>query len=474
MPSIVERRFRPSVARWLFVSALSAFGAVSACSGGGAPEPQPGTAGTTPSSTGGDSGAPGAETGGTATASGGDGGTTNDGGDPGVPAGSPNGAGEAGTTGSAPTVPPPRQYPDYEFVYDPPEAPPLTPDNACALGSTEAVPTPLDMYILFDRSGSMNLPQSMPEGSTVPGEGDCNVGDDVVSRWCYSINALDAFFGSPEAAGTGIALQFFPAGGCTSSGNPFLYSCCDSGDCCRGSLEATPAVSLLELPAARAELAAALDAEIPWADRTPIEAALRGMIDYTRRAARPNRQMIGLLVTDGGPEGCASKESTLANLVRSHLSRTGIPTYIVGTQGAAFSWLETIAAAGGAPEHTEHCAAGVRPCHFYNVGSGQPDVFIEVLQQIRRSAIACRFQIPEAEGGLVDPDEIALSFTPTGQDEARRVNRVASADDCTNAGGFYYDDNDDPQSILLCPSSCADFRAGDGGEVKILLGCKGS
>jgi hypothetical protein len=320
----------------------------------------------------------------------------------------------------------------------------------------------------------MNLPQSLPTPGTSDGEGDCEVGDSTVSRWCNSINALDRFFGSSAAAGTGVALQFFPAGDCSSSTSPFLYDCCSSGACCRGGAEAAPVVTLGDLPAARGALAEALNAARPAADRTPIEAALRGIIDFTARARRPGRQMMGLLITDGGPEGCQNSASSLARLVASHRESTGIPTYVVGTQGAAFTWLETIAIAGGAPEHTTHCAGGVRPCHFYSVGSGQPDVFIDVLHQIRRSAIACRFAMPQGEDGLIDPEEVALSFTPAGSSEKTRVNRVDSAAKCTTAGGFYYDDNEAPKNILLCPASCGDFREGDGGSVEILLGCKGS
>lgn len=472
-------RLSNSGASRLGVAALVlAFGAAGACSGtDGGSDPDTTSGRSNISGAAGTSGTAGTQSSeGGASGSGGEGGhESGEGGQ--SAAGNAGAAGaeaDAGSAGEPNGIPRPREYPDVEFVYDPPTLPPLTPDDACALGSTEALPTPLDMYVLFDRSGSMNLPQSMPGPSSATGGGDCNVGDGVFSRWCHSINSLDAFFGSPEATGTGVALQFFPAGDCATSSNPFLHACCSSGGCCQGTAEGTPTVPLQDLPAGRTELASALNAQVPAADRTPIEAALRGLIDHTARARRPDRQMMGLLITDGGPEGCQSSASSLARLVETHRTRTGIPIYVVATQGAAFSWLETIAIAGGAPEHTSHCAGGVRPCHFYGVGAGQPDVFIDVLQQIRRSAIACRFEMPDNQGGLVNPDEIALSVTPSGGDEGVRVNRVAAARDCTSAGGFYYDDNRAPRHILLCPATCSEFRGGDGGKVEVLLGCKGS
>jgi hypothetical protein len=395
-------------------------------------------------------------------------------------------AGEAGETGSAGassgssgsagggSIPDAgRSYPDVTFTYDAGPSTTLTPDAACASSAVETLPIPLDMYVVLDRSGSMNLPQALPVGNTTPGAGDCNVGDATASRWCYSINALDKFFGSSAAAGTQMALQFFPAGGCTTSPSPLLFGCCSSGACCKGALEAQPDV-IGTLPESRQSFVAALNAATPWADRTPIEAALRGIIQYTKTAARPGRQMMGLLITDGGPEGCQSSAASLAALISAHLSATGVPIYIVGTQGAAYSWLESLAAVGGAPLHDQRCAGGVKPCHFYDVGSGKPAVFIEVLQQIQRAAIACTFAMPTTDAGLADPSEVALALTPSGSSSAARVPQVTTLADCGSADGFYYDDNGSPNVISLCPSSCDALRAGDGGKVELLLGCKGS
>lgn len=368
---------------------------------------------------------------------------------------------------------PARDYPDVNFVYDPPPPPDLTPDDACGADSVRTAPISLDMYIVLDRSGSMNLPQPMPTRNVTPGGGDCNVGDPTVSRWCHSLNALDGFFTSPLAAGTGIALQFFPAGDCRMSSSPLLYSCCNSGACCGGSAEAMPVVPLATLPEGHAALVSALNAAEPWADRTPIEAALRGILAYTKKSARAGRQMLGLLITDGGPEGCQANADTLASLVKNQLTSAHIPTYVIGTQGAAYSWLETIAKAGGAPSHTARCAGGVSPCHFYDVGDGNPAVFTDVLQQIRRAAIACTFEMPSPDQGLIDPTDVALSWTAASGGASTRVLRVASAADCA-AGGFYYDDASAPKTLSLCPSSCDALRSKDGGDVQILLGCRGS
>ncbi|HET9954714.1 MAG TPA: vWA domain-containing protein [Polyangiaceae bacterium] len=361
-------------------------------------------------------------------------------------------------------------FPDIDFNVGGSSEPPLTPDDACVQSRVHTEPIPLDVYIMLDRSGSMNLPQAMPIGNTTAGGGDCNVGDTKESRWCNAINALNAFFISPDVQGTRVALQFFPAGTCQSSSNPLVYGCCSSGQCCLGAAEATPDVKLGALPAQAEPLRAALNAQVPWADRTPIEAALRGLLKYTSTQITPGRQVLNMLITDGGPEGCDSNQNSLARLVASY----GLPTYVIGTQGAAYSWLEPIAVAGGAPAHTKHCAGGVSPCHFYDVGSAKADVFVEVLKQIRRSAIACHFAVPPSDVGLVDPTRVKLSFTPANATSATTLKRVDGASACGTGGGFYYDKPLDPSFISLCPSSCDAVRAADGGDMELLVGCLGS
>ena len=89
-------------------------------------------------------------------------------------------------------------FPDANFVYEPPAEP-----DACARSEFLAEPLPVDLYVMLDRSGSMNIPQSLPPVV----DGDCDVGDPTVSRWCYTLNALDGFFASGEKEETGAALK---------------------------------------------------------------------------------------------------------------------------------------------------------------------------------------------------------------------------------------------------------------------------
>jgi len=363
-------------------------------------------------------------------------------------------------------------FPDVTFVYDAaPEDGGVTQDSACATATVRATTVPLDIYVMFDRSGSMNLPQPLPASGN-PGAGDCNVGGTTVSRWCYAINALGSFFRAPSSAEIGVALQFFPNGDCNSN-VPFGYGCCSSGACCNGVPDSTPAVALGTLPGNAAALIAALDAQIPWGDRTPIEAALRGLTRYTKDRKRAGREIVGLLITDGGPEGCESSAARLAAIASGHLSSTGIRTFVMGVDGAVFPTLETIAIAGGGPSHTANCDAGITPCHFYSVRDGTPAAFNNALQAIRRASIGCEFSMPTTDAGLLNPDQVTLEYFPGGAGTARRISKVHSASSCSG-DGFYYDSNTSPSRITLCPGTCTRVQGDSAGKVDILLGCLGS
>ena len=64
----------------------------------------------------------------------------------------------------------------------------IDPDAACATASEEATLVPVNMIIMFDRSGSM----------------------DQSNKWPNATSALTAFFEDPGTAGLRIALRFFP------------------------------------------------------------------------------------------------------------------------------------------------------------------------------------------------------------------------------------------------------------------------
>jgi hypothetical protein len=244
---------------------------------------------------------------------------------------------------------------------------------------------PVDMFIMFDRSGSM--------GS------DCNIGQTTNSKWCKAINALSGYFKSQGAKDQAAALQFFP------------LPTHDTALCKSGDSYVTPALptagqyTTLPSDSFDALLNSTTTDNGNQNKGTPTEAAIRGLTRFTDANRRGGRVTIGILITDGNPNGCDQNLTNLSNLLAAHLQATKIRTYVIGMEGASFDRLEEVAQGGGGPEHpdkvgaiTDACGNGNGPCRHWNVGDGDPAIFTAALAAIQESADGCK-----EGGGAVNP-----------------------------------------------------------------------
>lgn len=239
---------------------------------------------------------------------------------------------------------------------------------------------PVDMYIMFDRSGSMGM--------------DCNLGQTVNSKWCKAINALSGYFKSTGSTGQAAALQFFPLPGHTQA-------LCSTGN--QYSTPALPTADYQLLPSSAFDTL--LNQTVSNGGNTPTEAAIRGLTAFTAANRRPGKVTIGILITDGDPNGCNEDLGDLSNLLQAHHAATTIRTYVIGMEGASFGKLEQIAQGGNAPTHADNvsgisdaCGDGAGPCRHWNVGDGDPAVFGAALAAIQESADGCK-----PGGGIVNP-----------------------------------------------------------------------
>ncbi|MCC6902397.1 MAG: hypothetical protein IT377_25725 [Polyangiaceae bacterium] len=384
-----------------------------------------GSSATGGSSTGGSAGSGGSSTGGSGTGGSGTGGS---------------GTGGAGTGGSAGDA----GIADVSFTYDGPVGDDGGIGDACAATTVKADPAPLDMFIMLDNSASMGA--------------DCTIGQATTSKWCYSINALSQFF-QAAPSGTGVALQYFPK--CWPS----------TTECTTGTSCAVAEVGLATLPGNLTALQTSLNGTTP-SGGTPMEAALNGLTKFTQANKQPGRVMIGVFITDGVPEGCTTNVNVLAGIVQNHLTATGIKSFVIGMDGADFGKLDSIAAPGGASPHTQYCG-GSSPCYSYDVDNGNPAAFTAVLAAIQKSAVACQYSMPTTDGGIVDLNKVEVQYFPGGNPPAQKLTKVTSSAACTGAGWFF-DNNANPKSILLCPGSCSVVQLDSKAKVDVNLGCLGS
>jgi von Willebrand factor type A domain-containing protein len=323
-------------------------------------------------------------------------------------------------------------------------------DSSCGGEVFAGKNIPLDIYIMFDQSGSMCACLDPGAGQLCVASGCTTTRLDAVRQ------AIEEFVSDPNSAGIGVGLGVFgqQAIGETS---------CDVND------YGTPRVRVGVLPDQASALTDALDGLEPTGE-TPTGPALRGACEYAKGygASALDHQVALLLLTDGRPEApstcrggagaCCPNLDDAVQAAEACRTEAGIRTFVVGI-GPLLDNLEQIAVAGG----TERA---------YLVQGG--DVSNEVLNALNRirgaAAIPCELPLPEPpRGESLALDSINLDYEGAGC--ARTAfSSVSSADDCGEDDGWHYDDPNAPQRILLCPRSC-DRVSGPGGNLYYSVGC---
>ena len=312
---------------------------------------------------------------------------------------------------------------DVSFGYDVIE----TGADACAETKVQAVPLPLSMYLLLDRSGSMTF----------------------ANKWSTAVDGITQFVQAPEASGAKVALQYFPL---------------DVGHDCAGGAYGVPEVPLGLLPGHAPSIVASLSAALPEGTTTPLEGALNGISQFcSSYASAPpgmDEKVVGVLVTDGMPDGPC--DNTLAGLKAIAAASFGgtpsIPIYVMGMSGADFTVLGEIAASGGTQG-------------AYSVTTGGPAAFLAALEEIRADAVGCAFSMPQPDAGTVDLDQVAVLYQ-TGSGSPQTLPRVADETSC--GIGWYFDVNAAPTTVHLCASTCNILKGDPQASIDISLGCLGS
>jgi hypothetical protein len=89
------------------------------------------------------------------------------------------------------------------------------------------------------------------------------------------------------------------------------------------------------------------------------------------------------------------------------------------------------------------------------------------------SQVACVYDIPTPSMGEIDYGKVNVAFKPNPNAPEQPIYYVpGGAADCDAAGGWYYDDPNDPSQILLCPATCNAVQLGEGGAITVKFGCQ--
>lgn len=295
---------------------------------------------------------------------------------------------------------------------------------------------PLDLYLLFDQSGSMSTIVEASSGKT---------------RMDIVRGALDAFLRDPESAGIGIGLGYFGQ-------MPLGATSCDPRD------YGIPAVAFGELPDNALELNRSLEAQEPTGE-TPTGAALEGACAVAREHQAQTRGRVTaiLLVTDGEPKAPLSApecEPTLDEAeaaARNCLADANIATYVLGV-GPALTNLERIARAGGTTS-------------AYLADLDNQGQVLETLRQVRGAALPCSFRLTNHSSDTLDYSKSTVGYLDHACGYFDLAHLEASTACTRTKTGYFFDDPAAPTRIDLCPSTCAEVRA-NGQQLFYSIGCQ--
>jgi hypothetical protein len=307
----------------------------------------------------------------------------------------------------------------------------------CAATTRQGEAVPLDIFVIWDRSGSM--------------DDDVNGG----TKWDLVVAAFEAFVNDPQSAGIGVGIQYFPL-----SSDSDLPD--DRNTSCNVADYSVAAVPIAPLPENAAPVLASVHALSP-AGRTPTRVGLAGAIEYARNWAtqHPDRKVVVLLQTDGEPNVCESTVQAVSDVAASGLNGTpSLPTYVIGV-GSELRNLDEIARAGG----TDHA-------FIVDTSQNTTQQFVDAMNSIRGAAgLPCDFLIPP--GSAVDFGKVNVAFTPPGAPAAVQLANAATEAECDpTVGGWFYDNPSTPTRIRLCKASCDAVVAQPEGRLDVLLGCK--
>lgn len=305
--------------------------------------------------------------------------------------------------------------------------------DGCVGEYFEGESLPLDLYVMFDQSGSMLN----------------DVGG--LTRLAAVQQATTEFLRDPATRGIGVGIGYF-------GDEPIGETSCEPAS------YAAPAVPI---SLDHESVIASLDARTPTGE-TPTAAALDGACGYAAawKQDHPERAVVVLLVTDGKPEApvscasgscCPDIDTAEAAARACHEQMPFVSTYVLGV-GPELDLLNRIAAAGGTKQ-------------AYLVGNDQVAAnVLAALSKIRGdAAIPCSLAIPEPPAG--ERPDFGLVNLLAGTDCLSPIYHVETAADCGTDGGWYYDDPSAPKSVELCASTCGAVSL-PGTRLRFSIGCQ--
>ncbi len=297
----------------------------------------------------------------------------------------------------------------------------------CQVEETQILPTPSDVLLVLDKSGSMSMQKW---------DHDDNPQTPTVTRW----NSLHGVVES-------VVTKFNK----TVNFGVKLYPKIDAGSYEDvGACIVNPGVEVEIAPLNAAKVLAGIPAaDFAVLGGTPMESGLKAAYTYLQ-ALDPNKQRFALMVADGEiSKTCAGEVYKEALGLVKGAHDMGIPTYVVGidVDPMVSADLQSLATAGGKLNPNN-------PQGFYETTS---QIELQAaLQQIVDDTLSCVIDVDP------EPSEPELFEVWIGK------NQVAAAADCAKESGWVW--TKPHAQIELCGQACLDLKKA--GEVQARYFCE--
>jgi hypothetical protein len=110
------------------------------------------------------------------------------------------------------------------------------------------------------------------------------------------------------------------------------------------------------------------------------------------------------------------------------------------------------------------------PCHFDMSVNYSPTILAAAINQIRGSLLGCVFNLPEPDGGTVDPTKVNVEYSTNGTTYTELYKRASPSDPCTTGNGCW--DYNQSGQVVLIGQACTTVEGAGNADVEIVVGCQ--
>jgi hypothetical protein len=119
---------------------------------------------------------------------------------------------------------------------------------------------------------------------------------------------------------------------------------------------------------------------------------------------------------------------------------------------------------------TQSGADPTKPCHFDMTVNYSPTILATAIDQIRGSLLGCVFDLPQPEGGTLDPGKVNVEVSTDGTTFTELYRRASPGDACTTGSGCW--DYNQSGQVVLIGAACTSVEGATSADVQIIVGCQ--